>query len=62
MVVQRNLSITQGIRTVDALLLAFWVWEVLDFEQWEEGATERVPMQDPVVALEMDYFGALVAK
>ena len=31
-IVQRNLSITQGIHAVDALLLVFWVQEVLNFE------------------------------
>ena len=42
-VVWRNLSIAQGICAVNTLLLAFQVWEVLNFEQWEEErATKRV--------------------
>ena len=62
-VVWRNLSITRGIRAVDTLLLTFQVWEVLNFEWWEEEvAAERVPAQDPVDMLEMDCFGDLVAK
>ena len=63
MVVQRNLSITQGICAVDTLLLVFCVWEVLSFEWWEEErATEEVPAQDLVFKLEMDCFGDSVAR
>ena len=48
---------------MDALLLAFRVWEVLNFERLEEErATEGVPVQDPVVKPEMDCFGDQVAK
>ena len=63
MVVWRNLLITQGIRAVDALLLMFRVWEVLNFEWWEEErAAEEVPAQNPTVKLEMDCFGDSIAK
>ena len=48
---------------MDTLLLMFQVWEVLNFEQWEEErAAEGVPAQDPVVKSEMDCFGDQVAK
>ena len=41
----------------------FRVWEVLNFEQWEEErAVEGVPAQDPVVKSEMDCFEDQVAK
>ena len=56
-VVWRNLSITQGICAVDALLLMFRVQEVLNFERWEEERiAEGVPVQDLVVEPEMDCF------
>ena len=62
-VVQRNLSITQDIHTVNTLLLVFQVQEVLNFEWWdEERATEGIPAQDPVVDLEMDCFRDSVVK
>ena len=62
-VVQRNLSITRGICTVDALLLSFQVQEVLNFMWWEEERTaEGAPAQDPVVKSGMDCFGDSVAK
>ena len=48
---------------MDALLLAFWVWEVLNFEWWdEERAAKGVPAQDPVVESEMACFRDQVAK
>ena len=48
---------------MDTLLLAFWVWEVPNFEWWEEErATEGVPVQDLVVKSEMDCFSDQVAK
>ena len=48
-IVQRNLLIVQGLWAVDALLLTFCVWEVLNFEQWEvERVVEEVPTQDQV--------------
>ena len=62
-VVQRNLSITQGIHTVNTLLLVFQVQEVLNFEWWEEErAAEGVPVQDLVVGSEMDCFRNSVVK
>ena len=62
-VVWKNLSIAQGLHTVDTLHLVFHVQEVLNFEQWEaERVAEEVPAQDLVVTLEMDCFGDSVAK
>ena len=47
-VVARNLSITQSLRVVDALLLVLYVREVQNFEWWERSvAAEEVPAQDP---------------
>ena len=47
-VVARNLSITQGLRAVDTLLLVLHVQEVRNFEWWEHSvAAEEVPAQDP---------------
>ena len=34
-VLMRNLAISRGLHVVDALLLAFHVWEVWNFELWE---------------------------
>ena len=46
-VVARNLSITRGLRAVDALLLVLRVREVWNFEWWERlVAAEEVPAQD----------------
>ena len=63
MVLWRNLVISQGLCTVDALLLALHVWNVLNFDWWEqERAAEEVPAYDWVVGMELDYFGDLIAK
>ena len=49
-VLTRNLAISQGLRVVDALLLALCVQEVRNFELWELArAAEEVPAQDPGV-------------
>ena len=62
-VLMRNLTISQGLCVVDALLLALHVWEVRNFELWEqERAAKRVPAQDWVVEKEQDCFGLSVAK
>ena len=62
-VLQRNLAISWGLHTVDALLLALHVWEVLNFDQWEqEQVAEGVLAQDWVVESEMHCFGDSVAK
>ena len=63
MILQRNLAISWGLHTVNALLLVLHVWEVLNFDQWEaERIAGGVPTQDPVVEAEMDCFGDSVAK
>ena len=62
-VLTRNLAISRGLRVVDALLLALRVWEVRNFELWEQArAAEEVPVQDQVGAEEQDCFGMFVAK
>ena len=62
-VLWRNLAISQGLHTVNTLLLTLHVWEVLNFDQWEaERIAEGVPAQDWVVELEMDCFGDCIAK
>ena len=62
-VLWRNLAISQGLHTVNTLLLALYVWEVLNFDCWEvERIVEGVPVQDPMIELEMDCFGDSVAK
>ena len=63
-VVARNLSITQGLRVVDALLLVLCVREVRNFEWWERSvAAEEVPAQDPGEGEpQQDCFGMSVAQ
>ena len=63
-VVARNLSITQGLRAVDALLLVLCVQEVRNFEWWEHSvAAEEVPAQDPgEEEPQQDCFGMSVAQ
>ena len=63
-VVARNLSITRGLRVVDALLLVLRVREVRNFEWWERSvAAEEVPAQDPGdEESQQDCFGMLVAQ
>ena len=62
-VLTRNLVISRGLCAVDALLLTLHVWEVQNFELWEQvRAAERVPVQDWVREEEQDCFGMLVAK
>ena len=61
-VLTRNLSISQGLCVVDALLLMLRVREVQNFELWEQERTvEGVPAQDQVVG-EQDGFRMSVAK
>ena len=49
-VLRRNLVISRGLQVVDALLLMLHVWEVQNFELWEqERAAKEVPVQDWVV-------------
>ena len=63
MVLTRNLVISRGLCAVDALLLALRIWEVWNFELWEQArAAEEVPVQDWVRAEEWDCFGMFVAK
>ena len=62
-VLMRNLVISRGLRAVDALLLALCVWEVQNFELWEQArAAKRVPAQDQVREEEQDCFRMSVAK
>ena len=62
-VLWRNLAISQGLHAVNTLLLVLCVWEVLNFDWWEqERAAEKVPAQDWVVGMELDCFGDLIAK
>ena len=62
-VLTRNLVISRGLRAADALLLALRVWEVQNFELWEQTrAAERVLAQDRVREEEQDCFGMSVAK
>ena len=43
-VLMRNLAISRGLHAVDALLFTLHVWEVWNFELWEQTkAAERVP-------------------
>ena len=62
-VLRRNLVISRGLHAVDTLLLVLCVWEVWNFELWEQvRSAEEVPVQDRVVDKEVDCFGGLVAK
>ena len=63
-VVARNLSITQSLHVVDALLLMLRVQEVWNFEWWERSvAAEEVPVQDPgEEEPQQDCFGMSVAQ
>ena len=62
-VLMRNLVISRGLHAVDTLLLMLCVWEVRNFELWEQArVAERVPAQDWVREGEQDCFGILVAK
>ena len=48
---------------VDTLILAFHVWEVLNFDWWEvESTAEGVPAQEWVVESEIDCFRFSVAR
>ena len=48
---------------MDALLLVLHVWEVQNFEVWEQvRAAEEVPVQDWVVERELDCFRDSIAK
>ena len=56
-VLTRNLVISQGLRVVDALLLALHVQEVQNFKLWEQArVAKEVPAQDQVVEGEQDCF------
>ena len=62
-VLTRNLAISRGLCVVDALLLALHIWEVRNFELWEQArVAERVPAQDQVGKEEQDCLGMSVAK
>ena len=62
-VLMRNLVMSRGLCAVDALLLTLRVWEVQNFELWEQArAVERVPAQDWVREEEQDCFGMSVAQ
>ena len=63
-VLTRNLAISRGLRVVDALLLVLHVWEVWNFELWEQARmAERVPVQDPgEEEPQQDCFGMSVAQ
>ena len=62
-VVARNLSITRGVRVMDALLLVLRVQEVWNFEWWERSvAAEEVTAQDPGEEPQQDCFGMSVAQ
>ena len=63
-VVARNLSITQSLHAVDALLLVLRVWEVRNFEWWEHSVVvEEVPVQDlDEEEPQQDCFRMLVAQ
>ena len=63
MVLTRNLVISRGLCVVDTLLLMLHVWEVRNFELWEQvRAAEKVPVQDQVREEDQDCFGMSVAK
>ena len=63
-VVARNLSITQSLHAVDALLLVLCVREVRNFEWWEHSVVvEEVPVQDlDEEEPQQDCFRMLVAQ
>ena len=62
-ILMRNLVISRMLCVVDILLLTLCVWEVRNFELWEQArVAERVPVQDRVRENEQDCFGMLVAK
>ena len=62
-VLMRNLAISRGLHVVDALLLMLHVWEVRNFELWEQERTaERVPAQNWVGEEEMDCLRMSVVK
>ena len=55
--------ISRGLRAVDTLPFVLCVWEVWNFELWEqERAAKEVPAQDCVGEEEWDCFGGLIAK
>ena len=59
----RNLAISWGLRAVDALLLVLHVWEVQNFELWEQvRVAKEVPVQDQVGEEEWNCFRGLIAK
>ena len=62
-VLMRNLVISRGLCAVDTLLLVLCVWEVWNFELWEqERAAKMVLVQDWVGEEEQDCFRMSVAK
>ena len=61
-VLMRNLVISRGLCAVNTLLLMLHVWEVRNFELWEQArAAERVLAQDQVRE-EQDCFRMSVVK
>ena len=62
-VLMRNLAVSRGLRVVDALLFTLCVWEVRNFELWEQvRVAVRVLAQDCVREEEQDCFRMSVAK
>ena len=62
-VLRRNLVISQGLQAVDTLLLTLHVWEVQNFELWEQmRAAKEVPAQDRVIDEEVDCFRGPIGK
>ena len=62
-VLVRNLVMTRSLCMVDILLLVLRVWEVRNFEWWEQSvAAEEVPAQDPGEEPQQDCFGMSVAQ
>ena len=58
----RNLAISRGLCAVNTLLLMLHIWEVRNFELWEQArAAERVLVQDQVRE-EQDCFRMSVVK
>ena len=63
LVLRRNLAISRGLHAVDTLLLMLHVWEVQNFELWEQlRRAEEVSAQYREVDPEVDCFGDSVAK
>ena len=62
-ILMRNLVISRMLCVVDILLLTLCVWEVRNFELWEQvRVAEEVPAQDRGVGEGQDCFGMSIAK